>query len=201
MKKIILPLLCLALLQSKVTYSQEYICNNEGKNPTSAKISDVISCSFEQEQDSDVFIISSTDASRINIRVSPPSGNCIAVSDFTPLIEVYDSSNNRVVAMGTGGTCNIGTESFTTVENETYSIIISDNNQQTPIPYTLELQCISGPCISSSLVQAEEYTSKFDGQELSIPFVKVGNSSFWAKLKLISSSPLQFELEDAGQQK
>ncbi|MEE9336984.1 MAG: hypothetical protein V3U87_02810 [Methylococcaceae bacterium] len=198
MKRIILLLLCLAVLTSKTSYSQEYKCNNEGKNPTSVKVSDVISCSFEQEQDADIFLLSSTNASRINIRVSPPSGNCTGVTDFTPLIKVYNSSNEQIAARGTSGACNIGTESFTTIENETYSVVISDNNQQTPIAYTIELQCLSGSCISSSLVQAEEYTSKFDGQQLRIPYVDVDGSNFWANLKLISSSPVQFELTDLG---
>jgi len=201
MKKIILLLFFYAVLMSKASYGQEYKCNDEGKKTTTIEVSDIISCSFEQEQDSDVFVLSSTDASRVKIRVSPPSGICTGVTDFTPSIEVYNSSNERIIARGTSGTCNIGTDSFTTMEGETYSVVISNNNQKTPIPYVLELQCISGSCVSSSLVQAEKYTSQFDGQQLSIPYVNVSGSNFWAKLKLISSSPLQFELEEAGQQK
>lgn len=137
MKIILLPLFCLTALAPQIAYSQEYQCDNQGKNATSVRATDVISCSFEQEQDSDVFVLASTSPGGIKVRVSPPSGNCIGVPDFTPLIEVYNSSNVRVAARGTSGTCNIAIEEFTTVENETYSIIISLNNQQTPIDYTV----------------------------------------------------------------
>jgi hypothetical protein len=207
MKKTILSFLYLAVFATlpSLSWSQEIIdCNNVGKEQTLVELNNIISCSFEQEEDTDVFVLSSKDVNGILLKLSPPNGSCVDISGFNPQFEVFDSSNKLIATERvsySGDQCVVRALNFSTRENEVYSIVVSGRNRQAPSPYELEFQCISGSCISSTLVQAKQCASEFDGQQLNIPFVTVGDSSFWARLNLISSSPLEFRLNDFGPNK
>ncbi len=64
MKKTILSFLYLAVFATlpSLSWSQEIIdCNNVGKEQTLVELNNIISCSFEEEEDTDVFVLSSKD--------------------------------------------------------------------------------------------------------------------------------------------
>ncbi|HHJ39290.1 MAG: hypothetical protein AXA67_12190 [Methylothermaceae bacteria B42] len=193
----------LASISSSVRAS-DLTCVNKGNEPTPVQIGDKVSCGFEQPNDVDVFVLSVSNESGVQIIVLPPDGSCEGIDYFDPEVEVFDSSNRLIgkdFSLGSAS-CYLPSLRLFPVAGETYSIVVNSNNKQAQSgDYTVELKCISGDCISGKLVNAQKCSARYDGAHLDIPMVTVGESSYWAKLKLISSAPLTFELSEYGNNK
>ncbi len=191
-KLAILLLSSLFFLSTPIS-AAEISCPNNGE-AMDVQYGDTVNCSIESVADIDIFVIALTEGDFFSASIVP-ADNC---NELDISIRAFDINNNTQASENRNNCTGTRIE-FKVDKTGIYTITVSDWRDDDLGGYQVEFQCISGSCISQALLPKQECTASFDGSVFEVPYIEFSEKVFTANFKMISGSPLQFELTIAGE--
>ncbi len=191
-----IKLVFFSLFFSIPSYAVEFTCNSDAA-PTTAQYSDIVNCSLDTDSEVDVYAFQVTEGDTFAITISQNSDCSIKGGGFHPFIRVLDANGNN--EGGESARCPDGVR-FEVTANYTgvYTAIVENDYGNEWGSYQIRFQCLGGSCIQQTLLRKELCEANFDGNLLDIPYLSFGSQSFWVKMNLVNSNPIQLQLSDFG---